>query len=131
MVPPNPRIFMTQGLDVNLISRLTMLLSLFEYIFSRKTIAAKISSFVRTLSPWTRVKMIRRAKQDFVLGRKPWSSGYRRRLMFERLWVQIPAPYTGWMWHFFTMICCIVCLKRSQINEKEAGVGPFKNNIIF
>ena len=95
MVPPNPRIFMTQGLDVNLISRLTMLLSLFEYIFSRKTIAAKISSFVRTLSPWTRVKMIRRAKQDFVLGRKPWSSGYRRRLMFERLWVQIPAPYTG------------------------------------
>ena len=31
--------------------------------------------------------------------------------------------------HFFTLICCkncIVCLKRRKINEKEAGVGPFK-----
>ena len=30
--------------------------------------------------------------------------------------------------HFFTLICCknfIVCLKRSKINEKEAGFGPF------
>ena len=30
--------------------------------------------------------------------------------------------------HFFTYICCKncnVCLKRSKINEKEAGVGPF------
>ena len=29
-------------------------------------------------------------------GQEPWSSGYGRRLMFQRLWVQIPAPYTGW-----------------------------------
>ena len=31
--------------------------------------------------------------------------------------------------HFFIMICCIngiVSLKRLKINEKEAGVGPFK-----
>ena len=31
--------------------------------------------------------------------------------------------------HFFTYICCKncnVCLKRLKINEKEAGVGPFK-----
>ena len=32
--------------------------------------------------------------------------------------------------HFFTLICCkncnVVFLKRSKINEKEAGVGPFK-----
>ena len=31
--------------------------------------------------------------------------------------------------HFFTLICCkncIVCLKRPKINEKDAGVGPFK-----
>ena len=30
---------------------------------------------------------------------------------------------------FFTLFCCkncIVCLKRLKINEKEAGVGPFK-----
>ena len=58
---------------------------------------------------------------------KTWSSGYGRRLMFQRSWVQIPAPYTGWT--FFTFICCkncIVCLKRPKINEKEAGVGPLK-----
>ena len=32
----------------------------------------------------------------------------------------------------FTLICCkncIVCLKRPKINEKEAGVGPFKKHI--
>ena len=43
---------------------------------------------------------------------EPWSSGYGRRLMFQRLWVQIPAPYNG-----FTFICCInysVCLKRRK-----------------
>ena len=30
---------------------------------------------------------------------------------------------------FFTLICCkncIVCLKGLKINEREAGVGPFK-----
>ena len=46
------------------------------------------------------------------LGREPWSSGYGRRLMFQRSWVQTLAPYTGWT--FFTFICfqdCIVCLK--------------------
>ena len=29
-----------------------------------------------------------------------WSSGYGRRLTFERSWVWIPAPYTGWTWQF-------------------------------
>ena len=30
------------------------------------------------------------------LGEEPWSiSGYGRRFMFQRSWVQIPAPYTG------------------------------------
>ena len=55
-----------------------------------------------------------------------WSSGYGRQLMFERSWVQNPAPYTGWT--FFTLIHCknwIVCLERPKINEKEAEVGPF------
>ena len=30
---------------------------------------------------------------------------------------------------FFTLVCCencIVCLEGLKINEKEAGVGPFK-----
>ena len=43
--------------------------------------------------------------------------------MFQRSWVRIPAPYTGWT--FFTYCKnCNVCLKRPKINEKEAGVGP-------
>ena len=57
----------------------------------------------------------------------PWSSGYGKRLTFQRSSVRFPAPYTGWT--FFTFICyknCKVCLKRPKINEKEAGVGPFK-----
>ena len=34
---------------------------------------------------------------------------------------------------FFTLICCkncIVCLKISKINEKEARVGPFLKKIL-
>ena len=45
----------------------------------------------------------------------------------KRSWVQIPAPYTEWT--FFTFICCKncnVCLKKTKINEKEAGDGPYK-----
>ena len=48
--------------------------------------------------------------------------------MFRRLWVPIPAPYTGWTWHFshwFVVKNCIVCSKRLKINEKEARFGPF------
>ena len=33
--------------------------------------------------------------------------------------------------HCFTYICCIVCLKRSEINEKESGAGPLKNIYCF
>ena len=58
-----------------------------------------------------------------VEGREPWSSGFGRRLTFQRSWVWNLAPDTGWTWHFFTLICCkncIVCLKRPKINEKEA-----------
>ena len=66
-------------------------------------------------------------------GREPWFSGYGWRFMFERSWVWIPVPYTGWPnGHFFTLICyknCIVCLKRPKINEKEAGVGPFNKRV--
>ena len=67
--------------------------------------------------------------KSFLNGREPWSSGNGWRLMFKRLWVQIPAPHTGWTFeHLFTFICCkncTVCLKRPKINKKEAGVVPF------
>ena len=66
---------------------------------------------------------------NISIWQEPWSSGYGWRLMFERLWVRILAPYTGWT--FFTLICCKncinICLKRPKINEKEVGVGPFKD----
>ena len=37
--------------------------------------------------------------------------------------------------HFFALICCkncIFCLKKTKINEKEAGVAPFfkKTNVL-
>ena len=56
----------------------------------------------------------------------PWSSGYGRRLKFQRLWVRIPARYTGWT--FLTFICshnCIICLKRSKITKKRPRLAPF------
>ena len=59
------------------------------------------------------------------VGRKPWSSGYGRRLMFWRSWIWIPVPYTGWTWHFSTLICCkncIVCLKKTK-NKRKRGRG--------
>ena len=59
---------------------------------------------------------------SYLKTREPWSSGYRGQLMFERLWVRIPAPYTGWTFgHFFPLICCkicIDCLNRPKINKK-------------
>ena len=64
-----------------------------------------------------------------ILKKQPWSSGYGRRLMFPRSWVQFPAPYTGRTLHVFTLIFCKkyndICLKRPIINEKEVGVGSF------
>ena len=48
--------------------------------------------------------------------------------MVESSWVRILTPYTG-CHDIFTLICCkncIVCLKKTKINEKEARVGPFK-----
>ena len=68
-----------------------------------------------------------------IFGGEPWSCGYGRQLMFKRSWVQIPAPYSEWTWHFFTLICyknCIICLKRPKINKKE-GWSIFKKITIF
>ena len=54
-----------------------------------------------------------------LFGRETWSSGYGRRLMFWRSWVQNLALYIGWT--FFTYIWCKycndVCLKRPKIND--------------
>ena len=62
-----------------------------------------------------------------VLGREPWSSGYGRRLMFERSRVWIPAAYIGWTWlfsHWFVVKIVLIVWK-DQNKQKEAGIGPF------
>ena len=63
-------------------------------------------------------------------GREPWSSGYGMggdSYAKGRGFASCHCILDG---HFFTYICCKncndVCLKRAKINEKEAGVGPFK-----
>ena len=46
--------------------------------------------------------------------------------MFQRSWVRIPTPYTGWT--FVTHICCKNCndvfLKRPKINDKRGRGWP-------
>ena len=72
----------------------------------------KSTSFTLALSVWL-------MKEDSK-GREPWSSGYGRRLMFQRSWVWIPAPYTGWIFfHIYLLKNCNVCLKRRK-KVKEA-----------
>ena len=61
-----------------------------------------------------------------LFGRETWSSGYGRRLMFWRSWVQIPALYTGWTF-ILCKFCNDVCLKRPKINDKRGrGWSIFK-----
>ena len=66
--------------------------------------------------------------------REPYSSGYGRRLTFRRSWVQIPVPYTGWTWHFFTLICCkklYYSFEKTENNQKGGrDWSIFKNNSI-
>ena len=45
---------------------------------------------------------------------------------FQRSWVRIPAPYTGWT--LFTFICsknCTVCMQKTKLKDKEAGITHF------
>ena len=65
--------------------------------------------------------------------RAEWSSGYGWRLMFERLWVWIPAPNTGWIdifSHWF-VVTIVFCLKRPKINEKRPGLAHFFKSIFL
>ena len=66
-------------------------------------------------------------KNDVLWGREPWSSGYGRRLMFRRSWVQIPALFTGWT--FFTYFCCKKIA--TKINLKRPGMAHFLKKWCF
>ena len=89
---------------------------------NKNTRNIKFYSFSKT--KWS---LLKKSHQQY------WSSGYGWRRMFKRSWYRIPVPYIGWTFgHFFILICSKNCLKRPKINDKEAGVGPFKkNNIEF
>ena len=60
-----------------------------------------------------------------------WSSSYRRRLMFKRWWVQIPALNTGWIFFYNNyLVVKLYCLfENTEKNEKEGGDSPFKKTL--
>ena len=64
-------------------------------------------------------------RHAYVLGREPGSSGDGR-----SSWVRIPTPYI-----FHILICCKIfnryVFEKTKINEKEAGVGPFKKHVFI
>ena len=72
-------------------------------------------------------------KKQFILRQELWSSGYGWRLMFQRSWVWIPAPYPGWT--IFHIFCCKncndVCLKRPKINSKRGQGWPINRQYIL
>ena len=87
---------------------------------NKNTRNIKFYSFSKT--KWS---LLKKSHQQY------WSSGYGWRRMFKRSWYRIPVPYIGWTFgHFFILICSKNCLKRPKINDKEAGVGPFKKTIL-
>ena len=59
------------------------------------------------------------------LGQEPCSSGYGRRHMFRRWWVQIPATYTGRTF-FHISICCKICNNVCFLKS-----GPFPASFLF
>ena len=62
-----------------------------------------------------------------LYGRESWSSGYGKRLMFQRLWVQIPAPYTWWTFFTFFVLNILLFVWKAKNIQKEAGNCPFLN----
>ena len=62
-----------------------------------------------------RIKLSLHFINSSTFGREPWSSGYGSRLVFYRLWVWIPAPYTGWTFsHLFVVNILVFVEKRGQ-----------------
>ena len=68
------------------------------------------------------------------LGQEPWSSGYGRRLCSKGRGFESQCHILDGhdiFSHWFVVKNCIVCLKRPKINEKEAGIGPFKKMLMI
>ena len=89
-----------------------MRLSLLILFLLNPKIIGCIETFLRLSSPlhsldrtspcrWKRNGLIKISDR----GREPWSSGNGKRLTFQRSWVWIPAPFTGWTFfqHIFVV----------------------------
>ena len=65
-------------------------------------------------------------RNNLVQGRESWSSGYRRRLMFQRSWVWILALYTGWTFfsHLFVVKIVMMCVWKDENKWKRDRVCP-------
>ena len=99
-----------------------------------------LASFLKALLRGTKHETTKMQRLDFrvelsikwaikisLLGREPWSSGYRRRLMIWRLWVQILAPCTGWTFFSHLFVASIVLMfvwKDPKINDKRGRGWP-------
>ena len=54
------------------------------------------------------------------IGQDPWSSGYGRKLMFQRLWVQIPTQYTGLtFFHILFVVKIEMCVWKDENKRKR------------
>ena len=58
------------------------------------------------------------------LGREPWSSGYGSRLMFQRLWVWIPVPYSEWKFFSHLNVVKIMCVWKDDNTWKRGRGWP-------
>ena len=55
---------------------------------------------------------------------EPWYSGYGRRLMFQRSWVQIPAPYTRWTFSHLFVVKIVMCVWKDKNKWKRVQYWP-------
>ena len=59
------------------------------------------------------------------IGREPWPSGYGRRLTFQRSWVQILAPYTGWkFFHIYLLKKFVMFVWKDRKKRKRGQRWP-------
>ena len=70
-------------------------------------------------------------KLIIFIGWEPWSSGYGRRLIFQRSWVWIPALYTGWTFSLLFVIKIVMFLWKDENKRKRGWDGPFLKKLIF
>ena len=58
---------------------------------------------------------------------EPWSSGYGRRLMFQKSWFRIQAPYTEWTFsHLFVPKIVMFVWKDENKRKKMPGFAQIK-----